>query len=302
MRSRCAFLLAASALTALVAVAGCGKPSSKSDSATAGKSGGAMVQVKGSDTMVNLGQAWAEAYMKAKSGSNVAVTGGGSGVGIAALIQGSTDVAEASRAMKDKEIAQAKQRGVNPVQHEVALDALSVIVNPANSVSKLTVDQLSDIFTGKVTNWKQVGGPDEKIVILSRDKNSGSHVFFLEHIVRKGNDKGPEEYAKSALMMPSSEAIADQVASDKGTIGYVGLGYVNPSKHKALAVAKTAAGPYVKPSIETAIDHTYPVSRPLYWYTNGEAKGDVKSLLDFVLSPDGQKIVDKLGFAPIKKA
>ena len=189
------------------------------------------------------------------------------------MIQGTTDIAEASRAMKDKEIAQAKQRGVNPVEHEVALDALSVIVNPANPVSKLTIDQLSDIFTGKITNWKQVGGPDEKIVLLSRDKSSGSHVFFLEHVVRRGNDKGPEEYVKTALMMPSSEAIADQVATDKGAIGYVGLGYVDPKKHKALAVAKTAAGPFVKPSVETAIDHTYPISRPLYLVYERPAQG-----------------------------
>lgn len=293
-------LLSLSVLLALVALVGCGKPSTQGG--TAGSKSAGMIQVKGSDTMVNLGQAWAEAYMKAHSGSNVAVTGGGSGTGIAAMIQGTTDIAEASRAMKDEEIAEAKKRGIDPVQHEVALDALSVIVNPSNPVSKITIDQLSDIFTGKITNWKQLGGPDEKIVLLSRDKNSGSHVFFLEHVVRRGNDKGPEEYAKSALMLPSSEAIADQVATDKGTIGYVGLGYVDPKKHKALTVAKTAAGPFVAPSINTAIDHTYPISRPLYWYTNGEPKDGIKSLLEFVLSPDGQKIVDKLGFAPIKKA
>jgi phosphate transport system substrate-binding protein len=260
-----------------------------------------MVQIKGSDTMVNLGQAWAEAYMKARPESSVAVTGGGSGTGIAAMIDGRTDIAESSRAMKDKEIADAKKKGVDPVEHEVALDALSVIVNPSNPVSKLTIDQLSDIFTSRITNWKQVGGADEKIVILSRDKNSGSHVFFLEHVLRRGNDKGPEEYAASALMMPSSEAIAEQVASDKASIGYVGLGYVDPAKHKTVDVAKTAAGPFVKPTVETAIDHTYPVSRPLYWYTNGEPKGEVKSLLSFVLSPDGQKIVDRLGFAPVKR-
>lgn len=289
-------LISVSLLMALVVLVGCGKPSTQT-----GKSGG-MVQIKGSDTMVNLGQAWAEAYMKAHSGSNVAVTGGGSGTGIAAMIQGTTDIAEASRAMKDKEIAQAKQRGINPLEHEVALDALSVIVNPSNPVNKITIDQLSDIFTGKITNWKQIGGPDEKVVLLSRDKNSGSHVFFLEHVVRRGNDKGLEEYAKTALMMPSSEAIADQVATDKGTIGYVGLGYVDPKKHKALTVAKTPDGPFVAPSIDTAINHTYPISRPLYWYTNGQPKGEVKNLLDFVLSPEGQKIVDKLGFAPIKKA
>lgn len=294
-----ALLAVAAGMVLALNVAGCGKPSTQD--AKSGSQAGEMIQVKGSDTMVNLGQAWAEAYMKANPDANIAVTGGGSGTGIAAMIQGTTDIAESSRPMKDKELTQAKERGAKPVEHEVALDALSVIVNPSNAVSKLTIDQLSDIFTGKITNWKQIGGPDEKIVLLSRDKNSGSHVFFLEHVVRRGNDKGPEEYAKDALMLPSSEAIAAQVATDKGTIGYVGLGYVDPKKHKALAIAKDATSPYVVPSVENAINRTYPVSRPLYWYTNGEPEGGIKDLLDFVLSPDGQKIVDKLGFAPIKK-
>lgn len=296
MSLRITLLLAASSLVALAGLAGCGKPSTKSAASSS-----AMIQVKGSDTMVNLGQAWAEAYMKIHPNANISVTGGGSGTGIAAVIQGTTDIAEASRPMKDKEIKLAKERGANPVEHEVALDALSVIVNPANPVSKLTLDQLSDIFTSKIINWKQLGGLDEKIVLLSRDKNSGSHVFFLEHVVRRGNEKGPEEYAKTALMMPSSESIASQVATDKGTIGYVGLGYVDPKKHKALSIAKTAEEPFIKPSIENAVNHTYPISRPLYWYTNGQPKGDIKELLDFALSPQGQTIVDNLGFAPLKK-
>ena len=294
MRSKIALLF-----SIVVLLSGCAKNSDKTSSGT--KASGAMVQIKGSDTMVNLGQAWAEAYMKDNSGANVAVTGGGSGTGIAAMINGTTDIAESSRPMKDKEIALAKQRGIDPIEHEVALDALSVIVNPANSVSKLTIDQLSDIFTGKITNWKQIGGPDSKIVLLSRDRNSGSHVFFLEHVLRRGNEKGPEEYVQSTLMIPSSEAIAIQVATDKASIGYVGLGYVDAKKHKAIEVAKTADGPFVSPSVKNAINHTYPISRPLYWYTNGQPKDGVKDLLDFVMSADGQKIVDKLGFAPIKK-
>ena len=294
MRSKIALLF-----SIVVLLSGCAKNSDKTSSGT--KASGAMVQIKGSDTMVNLGQAWAEAYMKDNSGANVAVTGGGSGTGIAAMINGTTDIAESSRPMKDKEIALAKQRGIDPIEHEVALDALSVIVNPANSVSKLTIDQLSDIFTGKITNWKQIGGPDSKIVLLSRDRNSGSHVFFLEHVLRRGNEKGPEEYVQSTLMIPSSEAIASQVATDKASIGYVGLGYVDAKKHKAIEVAKTADGPFVSPSVKNAINHTYPISRPLYWYTNGQPKDGVKDLLDFVMSADGQKIVDKLGFAPIKK-
>jgi len=259
-----------------------------------------MIQIKGSDTMVNLGQAWAEAYMKTHPGVNVAVTGGGSGTGIAAMIDGRTDIAESSRQMKPEEVSLAKKHGVNPVEHVVAIDALSVIVHPSNPVGKLTISQLSDIFTGRITNWKQVGGKDEKIVILSRDRNSGSHVFFLEHVVRKGNEKGPEEFAKTAIMAPSSESIASQVATDRGAIGYVGLGYVDPSKHKTIAVANNPSGPFVSPSIKTAQDGTYPIARPLYWYTKGEPVGEIKSFLEYVKSPEGQRIVSELGFAPIK--
>jgi len=296
MRAKAKPIVTVLLFSAILAMTGCAKPPAKSTGPSA-----KMVQIKGSDTMVNLGQAWAEAYMNANPGSNVAVTGGGSGTGIAAMIDGTTDIAECSRPMKDEEIALAKERGIDPIEHEVALDALSIIVHPANPVSKLTIEQLSDIFTGEITNWKQVGGRDEKIVILSRDKSSGSHVFFLEHVVRKGHDKGPEEYAKTALMMPSSEAVAAQVATDTADIGYVGLGYVDPKKHKAVAVAKTAAGPFVMPSVGAAIDRTYPISRPLYWYTNGQPEGEIKNLLEFALSEEGQKIVDKLGFAPIRK-
>lgn len=288
-------------LCVLLLMVFCGCSRRPSTITGAKRSKGAMIQIKGSDTMVNLGQAWAEQYMKVHRDANVAVTGGGSGTGIAALLNGTTDIAESSRPMEKPEIAIAREHGIDPVENKVALDALSVIVNPGNPVSKLTVDQLSDVFVGKVTNWKQIGGTDAPIVLLSRDKNSGSHVFFLEHIVRKGNSKGTEEYAKTALMLPSSEAIASQVATDKNAIGYVGLGYVNPKKQKALAVAKIPAGPFVKPSIETAIAGTYPIARPLYWYTNGRPAGIVKNLLDFVLSPEGQKIVDQLGFAPIRK-
>lgn len=296
MRSKIAILCIVMSVAVIVLVTGCGKQSAKKSDGS-----GEMIQIKGSDTMVNLGQAWAEAYMDANHGADIAVTGGGSGTGIAAMIGGTTDIAESSRPMKDEELSLAKKRGVDPIEHEVALDALSVIVNPANPVSQLTIGQLSDIFTGKITNWMQIGGMDEKIVLLSRDKNSGSHVFFLEHVLRRGNDKGPEEYVQSALMMPSSENIASQVATDKATIGYVGLGYVDEKKHKVIAVAKTPSDPYINPSIENAINHTYPISRPLYWYTNGQPKGEVKSLLDFALSSEGQKIVDELGFAPIRK-
>lgn len=286
---------------AVAVVSGCSRNTSRTSGAGPGASGSGEIQIKGSDTMVNLGQVWAEEYMKKNPNVSIAVTGGGSGTGIAAMIDGRTDIAQASRAMKDKEITMAKDRGVDPVEHVVATDALSVIVNPANPVSKLTISQLSDIFTGKTTNWKQVGGRDASIILLSRDRSSGSHIFFLEHVLRKGKEKGTEEFAKFALMLPSTEAIASQVSTDKNAIGYVGIGYVKPKQHKVLAIGKTDAGPFVKPSIETAINGTYPIARPLYWYTRGEPKGAVKGFLDYVVSPEGQKEAEKVGFAPIGK-
>lgn len=258
------------------------------------------VKVKGSDTMVNLAQAWAEAFMKTHQGADISVTGGGSGTGIAALINGDTTIATSSREMEPQEIAQAKQKGLDPQQFTVARDGVSVIVNPANPVSKLTIAQLSDIYTGKVTNWKQVGGPDEKIVVLSRDKSSGTHVFFLEHVLRKGHAKGPEQYAGSILMLPSSQAIADEVANNKAAVGYVGMGYVNKTKHKTVAVAKDPKSPYIEPTVANVLNNTYPIARPLYMYTPNEPTGTAKDFIDFALSPEGQKIVQSQDFVPVK--
>lgn len=258
------------------------------------------MQIKGSDTMVNLGQAWAEAYMKEHPGTSIAVTGGGSGVGIAALINGDTDIAQASREMTQEEMNLAKKRGLSPQRFVVAQDGLSVIVNPKNPVSKLTIAQLSDIYTGKITNWKQVGGKNAPIVVLSRDKSSGTHVFFLEHVVRKGNPKGTEEYGRSVLMQVSSQAIAEEVAQNENAIGYVGMGYVDRSKHKTIAVAKAAGYPYVEPTVENVLNGSYPIARQLYFYTPNKPAGNVKDFIDFVLSDAGQRIVAKLEFVPIR--
>ncbi len=273
-----------------ILVQGCGKPTT----------GGNAIRVKGSDTMVNLAQAWAEAYMKDHSDANISVTGGGSGTGIAALINGDTDIATASREMEPQEIAQAKAKRLNPQRFIVARDGVSVIVNPANTVSKLTIAQLSDIYTAKVTNWKQVGGPDQKIVVLSRDKSSGTHVFFLEHVLRKGKSKGPEEYAPSVLMLPSSQAIADTVATNKAAIGYVGMGYVQKNKHKTIAVAKDPKSPYIEPTVANVLNSTYPIARPLNMYTPNVPPANVKAFIDFTLSPAGQDIVRKQDFVPVK--
>lgn len=259
-----------------------------------------MIQIKGSDTMVNLSQAWAERFMELHPEANLAVTGGGSGTGIAALINGTCDLANSSRAMKPEEIAHAKANGRNVKEFQAGIDALTVVVHPSNSVSQLTIEQLSDIFTSKITNWKQLGGADKPIVALSRERNSGTHVYFLEDVVRKGNAKGPEEFDPAILMLPSSQAIAEEVANNPDAIGYFGLGYLT-DQHKAVAISKTAEGPFVLPSVETASSGSYLIARPLFVYTPQEPQGDVKSFIDFMLSSEGQKIVEEMDFVPLKR-
>ena len=258
------------------------------------------IQVKGSDTMVNLAQAWAEKYMQENPGDFVAVTGGGSGTGISSLISGACDIANASRTIKEKEIALAKQRGINPFEVKVGLDGLAVVVNPKNPITKLTIYQLAQIFTGKISNWRELGGEDRKIVILSREVNSGTHVYFKEHVLRKGNPEGKEEFASSALLLSSSQAIADEVAQNPTAIGYYGMGYIS-RKQKPIMVAKDEKSEYEVPSIENIINGKYPVSRPLFIYTNGQPQGLVKKFVDFVLSKEGQDIVLETDFVPIKR-
>ncbi len=256
------------------------------------------IQIKGSDTMVNLGQAWAESYMQTHPESFIAVTGGGSGTGIAALLNKGCDVAMSSRKIKDKEIELAATKGVEPIEYTVALDGLVVVVSPKNPVSQLTIDQLADIFTGKIKNWKEVGGDDLPIVILSREVNSGTHVYFKEHVLRKGDDARKDEFADSALLMPSSQAIADEITQNKNAIGYYGMGYLNETQ-KAVAIAKNAKGPFSVPTIENVTTGTYYISRPLFIYTNGEPQGLAKSFLNYALSPEGQQIVAQIDFVPI---
>lgn len=259
---------------------------------------GNSIQVKGSDTMVNLGQAWAEKYMEENPAEFVAVTGGGSGTGLSSLISGSCDIAMSSRNIKEKEISLGKAKGINPFEIKVALDGLAVVVNPKNPVSKLTLSQLGDIFSGKITNWKEVGGQDQKIVILSREVNSGTHVYFKEHVLRKNDPNSKEEFAPSALMLPSSQAIADEVAGNSSAIGYYGMGYISP-KQKPVLIAKDKNSEFISPTIENVINGKYPISRPLFLYANGEPTGLVKKFIDFVLSKEGQEIVLKTDFVPI---
>ncbi len=258
------------------------------------------IQVKGSDTMVNLAQAWAERYMEKNPAEFVAVTGGGSGTGFSSLISGTCDIAMASRNIKEKEVALAKGKGINPFEIKVALDGLAVVVSPKNPVSKLSLDQLAQIFTGKVTNWKELGGQDLKIVLLSREVNSGTHVYFKEHVLRKNYPNSKEEFTPWALLLSSSQAIADEVAGNPAAIGYYGMGYIS-IKQKAILVAKDEKSEYIAPTIENVVNGKYPISRPLFLYTNGEPQGLVKKFIDFTLAAEGQDIVLKTDFVPIKR-
>ena len=263
------------------------------------RSGKNSIQIKGSDTMVNLGQAWAEKYMEKNPEEFIAVTGGGSGTGIASLLSGTCDIAMSSREIKQKEIDQAKLKGINPKEIKVALDGIAVVVNPKNQVDKLTLDQLAGIFTGKIINWKEVGGKDEKIVLLSREVNSGTHVYFKEHVLRKNDPNSQEEFSPKALMLSSSQAIADEVAGNSATIGYYGMGYIC-AKQKPVAIAKDEKSAYVSPNIDNVVKNVYPISRPLFIYSNGEPQGLVKKFIDYALSSEGQKIVLETDFVPVK--
>jgi phosphate transport system substrate-binding protein len=261
------------------------------------------IKIIGSNTVTPLSSVWAENFMKANPKVSIAVSGPGSGVGIAALIDGTTDICQASRRIKATEIEQAKAKGVNPYEIQVASDALSVIVNPANPLSELTIAQLSAIYTNKITNWKEVGGKDAPIVAMARDTNSGTHAFFKENVVQMHGLPGADEtleYGKNVLFLPSTQEGVSQVASNPNAIFYAGLGYVT-DKVKAIAIKKTASDPAVKPSVATALDGTYPISRPLLFYTNGAPTGVIKAYIDYCLSEEGQKVVLQAGFVPIAK-
>jgi phosphate transport system substrate-binding protein len=255
------------------------------------------IENKGSDTLVNLALAWAEVYMQTYPEVRISVTGGGSGTGIAAMINGTVDIANASREMKPEEISAVEASGVSPVEFVVARDAIAVVVHPSNPVDELTLQQISDIYTGKITNWNQVGGQDRPIVLLSRESNSGTYVYFLENVVRLGDEESELLFSPDTLLMPSSEGISTEVRQNPNAIGYDGLGYVT-SDQKMLAIAQDAAGPYVLPSVETVNDGSYPISRPLYMYTAGEPVAEVEAYLDWILS-EGQSVVPELGFVPL---
>jgi len=281
----------------LVGVCACRPQSNAGDSSSPGHV--VSVQNKGSDTMVNLALAWAEAYAQVRPEVHIAVTGGGSGTGIAAMINGTVDLANASRRIKDEERAEAQKNGIEPVEHVVAGDAIAVVVHPSNPVNRLTIHQLSDIFSGKVSNWSEVGGENRPIVIISRESNSGTHVFFLEQVVRQGKTDDHTLFSPDTLLMPSSEGISTEVRQNPNAIGYDGLGYVTPDQ-KVLAVARAAGQPFVLPSAENAKNGTYPIARGLYMYSAGQPSGAIKDYLEWIGGPQGQAVVTQLGFVPLQ--
>lgn len=250
-------------------------------------------KVKGSDTCLPLTQTAAESFMNKNKSASITVTGGGSGVGISALLEGTTDIAMASRKIKFDEKVRLQESGKTPKEVVVAYDALAVVVHPSNKVSNLTREQLEGIFTGKIKNWKEVGGADLKIVAYSRETSSGTYEFFKESILKNKN------YMSGILSMPATGAIIQSVGQTKGAIGYVGLAYLN-KEVKPIHVSYDAGKTFVAPTFDNAKNKSYPVVRPLLYYYNTKEEAKVKPFIDYLLSAEGQRIVKEVGYIPLK--
>ncbi|MDO4789597.1 MAG: PstS family phosphate ABC transporter substrate-binding protein [Porphyromonas sp.] len=250
-------------------------------------------RVKGSDTVLPLSQKMAEQYMKQNKSATISVTGGGSGVGISALLAGTTEIAQASRRIKFDEKQKLQEGGKSAKEVIIAYDALAVVVHPANKVDKLTREQLEGIFTGKIKNWKEVGGEDLKIVPYSRETSSGTYEFFKESVLKNKN------YMNGIMSMPATGAIVQSVSQTKGAIGYIGLAYLNKDV-KSVKISYDKGKTFTSPTVANAKNKSYPVVRPLYYYYEQKSASDVKPFVDYVLSADGQKIVAEVGFIPVK--
>jgi phosphate transport system substrate-binding protein len=271
-----------------------------------GKVAQTVISVKGSDTMVNLAQKWAEVYMQKNPSISIQVTGGGSGTGIAALLNGTVNLANASRELKDSELETAKIKNINPVVYEVALDGIAVIVHPDNKIDNLTIQQLSNIFSGKITNWKQLGGPDMIITLYGRENSSGTYEFFKEHVLGKDASGKQIDYSPQTQVLQGTAALGEAVARDIKGIGYGGVGYFAVRKDvKILHIKKDDKSPALSPSENGEVNYEliwngdYSISRYLYCFTNGEATGELKNYMDFILSPDGQKLVESMEYIPL---
>jgi phosphate transport system substrate-binding protein len=251
------------------------------------------ITIKGSDTLLQVGQRWAEVYMNAHPDISIQVTGGGSGTGIAALVDGTTDICQSSRPIKDSEKEAVKtKRNLEVVETPVALDALAIYVNKENAIASLTLEQVGKIFRGEITDWKDVGGKPGKIVLYGRENSSGTYVYFKEHVLEN------KDFPPTYQALPGTGAVVDAVAKDKLSVGYGGIGYAKDIK--TLSIAKDKAGMPIEPTMANVLSNAYPISRQLFWYTAGPPQGGAKSLLDWTLSAEGQKIVSEKGFYPLK--
>jgi phosphate transport system substrate-binding protein len=251
------------------------------------------VTIKGSDTMVILVQQWAERFMGGNQGSTIQVTGGGSGTGISALINGTTDICASSRPIKPAEMQKLKQKyGRGPVEIKVAKDGIAIYVNEKNPVMELSVDQIRLIYTGKITNWKQVGGNDAKIILYSRENNSGTYAYFKEEVLRNA------DFAAQTQSLPGTAGVVNSIARDVHGIGYGGSAYGKGIRE--LKVKKDAASPALAPTVKNILAGSYPITRFLYFYTRTRPEGAVKGFIDYALSADGQKTVSDVGYFPLR--
>jgi phosphate transport system substrate-binding protein len=254
---------------------------------------GNAITIKGSDTLIRLGQRWAEEYMKLNPGLTIQISGGGSGTGIAALINGGTDICQASRDMKEQEYKQAEAKGQKAYRVSVALDGIAVFLNKENPVKELSLAQLKGIYTGSITNWKEVGGESHVIILYGRENSSGTYSFFKEHVLKN------EDYVEQTQTLPGTAAVVNAVSKDKYGIGYGGLAWA--SGVKFADVKKTDTSKAIAPSNETVSNGTYPISRELYWFFTGVPTGELKKLVNWALSPEGQKLAGEVDYVPLPK-
>lgn len=251
-------------------------------------------KIKGSDTVLPLAQKEAEVYMQKHPSTTVTVTGGGSGVGISALLEGTTDIAQSSRKIKFDEKLKLKNKEKEVIEVIVAYDALAVIVHPNNPITKLTREQLEALFRGKIKNWKELGGPDLKVIPYARETSSGTYEFFKESVLKYKN------YMNGIMSMPATGSVIQSISQTEGAIGYVGLAYLNKDV-KAIQVSYDQGQSYSNPSVSHANDHSYPIVRPLYFYYIKSEEAIVKPFIDYILSDEGQKIASELGFIKVIK-
>ena len=265
-----------------------------------------VLSVKGSDTMVNLSQKWAEVYMQKFPDVSIQVTGGGSGTGVAALLNGTTDLANSSRELKESEFEKAAELGITPNVIEVALDGLAVIVHPENGIKNLTLKQVSDIFSGKIKNWKELGGKDMAVTLYGRENSSGTYEFFKEHVLGKNESGKQIDFATSTQVLQGTAALGEAVARDVKGIGYGGVGYFAERRDvKIVPIKKDADSPALLPAEDGKVNYEaiwsgdYSISRYLYCFTNGEATGKLKEFVDFILSREGQDLVKTMEYIPL---